>query len=81
MTKGKENFRAQNAALLNAIKKQPGTFREVFARAWPTFRKSYYGGEDLARMQSYELIDHMMMRGQINKIDGQYVEAPPKKKK
>lgn len=79
ITDSKERSRAQSAALLAAVKKKPGTFTEIFERAWPVFRKGHAGGEDLARMQSYEMLHKLLMRGKINKKDKIYTEAPPKR--
>jgi predicted transposase YbfD/YdcC len=79
MADNKERSRAHSAALLAAVKKQPGTFKEVFARAWPVFRKSHVGGEEMARYQSYELLHKLSMRGKINKINKVYHEALPKR--
>jgi len=80
MLDGKDKSRAHSAALLAAIRKRPGTFKDVFERAWPVFRRSHAGGEDLARLQSYDLLYQMIMRGQLNKINRVYVEVPVKNK-
>jgi hypothetical protein len=80
MLDGKDRSKSHSAALLAAVKKQPGTFTEIFARAWPVFRRSHTGGEDLARMQSYELLHQLLMRGKINKVNRVYTEALPKKR-
>lgn len=76
----KERSRAQSAALLAAVKKEPGTFREIFDRAWPVFRKGHTGGEELARMQSYEMLHRLCMRGKVNKKNKVYTEAPIKQR-
>lgn len=78
MAKSKDRNNAQSAALLAAVKWQPGTFNEIFARAWPTFRESHVGGEELARFQSYELLYKLIMRGKINKVNKIYEEAGPR---
>ena len=76
----KDPNKAAIAALFAAIENRPGSFNEIFALAWPAFRRSYAGGEDLARLHSYELVHRMMMRGKVNKVEGVYYAAPPKVK-
>jgi hypothetical protein len=78
MAKSKDRDNAQSDALFAAVKWQPGTFNEIFARAWPVFRRSHVGGEDLARLQSYELLYRLSMRGKINKVNKIYEEAGPR---
>lgn len=78
MAKSKDRDNTQSDALFAAVRRQPGTFNEIFARAWPVFKKSHVGGEELARFQSYELLYKLSMRGKINKVNKIYEEAGPR---
>lgn len=59
-------------ALLLEVLNQPGTFQDVFQRAWPKFKKSHVGGEELARLKSYEILYDLSMRGAITKENRVY---------
>lgn len=50
-------------SLQQAVINKPGTFRQIFKRAYPKFRDSHAGGEEMARLKSHAILHRMNMRG------------------